>query len=834
MAEKYDPAEIDRKWQRRWEEARVAYVDTRDGSNKFYMLNMFPYPSASRLHVGHGRNYILGDALYRRERMAGRRTFNPMGWDAFGLPAENAAIASGVHPREYTEGNIARMKTQLKGLGLLYDWSKELASCDPRYYRWNQWLFLRMWERGLAYRKTAAVNWCPGCRTVLANEQVVDGRCERSGDPVEIRDLTQWFLRITDYAERLLAGLDGLDWPDRVKTMQRNWIGRSEGAEVFFRIEALVEPVAVFTTRPDTLYGATFLALAPEHAAAAKLAEKSPRRAELERFIERVRRTSRLERESEGGEREGLDTGITALNPATGEAIPVWLANYVLPDYGTGAVMGVPAHDQRDFEFARQYALPIRPVYRTEAGEIDAAQMTEAIPHGGVLYRSGDWDGTPNGPEAVRRAIDGIEARGIGRGRVGYRLRDWLISRQRYWGTPIPAVHCPACGVQPVPDAELPVLLPEDVAFRGAEGNPLEQSEAFVTTTCPKCGGPARRETDTMDTFVDSSWYYLRFLNPDDAAAMVDSERASKWMPVDQYVGGIEHAILHLLYARFVCRVVRDLGLVSIEEPFARLFNQGMITKLNPSTGKIEKMSKSRGNTVSPDELIARFGADTVRVYTLFIGPPEKESEWSEEGVAGAWRFLQRVHDVCGRVAALLADAQKPGTRPAVGEGAAAASPLLRIEHRTVQRVTEDAQRFHFHTAVAALMEFQRAIGEALDEGSETPAALAGAARTLIRLLHPIAPHVTEEWWERFGNPPFLLDTPWPTFDPALATSERITLVVQVNGKVRGRLDVERGAAESDALALARADERIRPWVEGKEIARAVYVPDRLLNLVVR
>ncbi|HXM79220.1 MAG TPA: leucine--tRNA ligase [Thermoanaerobaculia bacterium] len=834
MAEKYDPAEIDRKWQRRWEEARVAYVDTRDGSNKFYMLNMFPYPSASRLHVGHGRNYILGDALYRRERMAGRRTFNPMGWDAFGLPAENAAIASGVHPREYTEGNIARMKTQLKGLGLLYDWSKELASCDPRYYRWNQWLFLRMWERGLAYRKTAAVNWCPGCRTVLANEQVVDGRCERSGDPVEIRDLTQWFLRITDYAERLLAGLDGLDWPERVKTMQRNWIGRSEGAEVFFRIEALVEPVAVFTTRPDTLYGATFLALAPEHAAAAKLAEKSPLRAELERFIERIRRTSRLERESEGGEREGLDTGITALNPATGEAIPVWLANYVLPDYGTGAVMGVPAHDQRDFEFARQYALPIRPVYRTEAGEIDAAQMTEAIPHGGVLYRSGDWDGTPNGPEAVRRAIDGIEARGIGRGRVGYRLRDWLISRQRYWGTPIPAVHCPGCGVQPVPDAELPVLLPEDVAFRGAEGNPLEQSEAFVATTCPKCGGPARRETDTMDTFVDSSWYYLRFLNPDDAAAMVDSERASKWMPVDQYVGGIEHAILHLLYARFVCRVVRDLGLVSIDEPFARLFNQGMITKLNPSTGKIEKMSKSRGNTVSPDELIARFGADTVRVYTLFIGPPEKESEWSEEGVAGAWRFLQRVHDVCGRVAALLAGAREPGTRPAAGEGAAAASPLLRIEHRTVQRVTEDAQRFHFHTAVAALMEFQRAIGEALDEGSETPAALAGAARTLIRLLHPIAPHLTEEWWERFGNPPFLLDTPWPTFDPALATSERITLVVQVNGKVRGRLDVERGAAESDALALARADEKIRPWVEGKEIARAVYVPDRLLNLVVR
>ncbi|MDQ2870647.1 MAG: leucine--tRNA ligase [Acidobacteriota bacterium] len=825
MAEKYDPIELDRKWQRRWEDARVAFVDTSDGADKFYMLNMFPYPSGSRLHVGHGRNYILGDALYRRERMAGRRTLNPMGWDAFGLPAENAAIASGVPPREYTTGNIARMKEQLRSLGLLYDWSKELASCDPAYYRWNQWLFLRMWERGLAYRKTAPVNWCPGCRTVLANEQVVDGRCERSGDAVEIRDLTQWFFRITDYAERLLAGLETVDWPERVKVMQRNWIGRSEGAEVFFRVDALAEPVPVFTTRPDTLFGATFLALAPEHPAAARLAERSPRSGDLSRFIERVRRSSRLERESETGEKEGMDTGITALNPATGETIPVWLANFVLPDYGTGAIMGVPAHDQRDFEFARQYGLPIRPVYRPEAPdapEPDSDAMTEAVPHGGVLYRSGDWDGTPNGPAAVTAAIDWIEARGLGRGRVGYRLRDWLISRQRYWGTPIPAVHCPDCGVLPVPDDQLPVLLPEDVAFRGAEGNPLEQSEAFVATSCPGCGGPARRETDTMDTFVDSSWYYLRFLNPGDSTRMVDSERAAKWMPVDQYVGGIEHAILHLLYARFICRVLKDLGLVDLEEPFARLFNQGMITKLNPASGKIEKMSKSRGNTVSPDELIARFGADTVRVYTLFIGPPEKESEWSEEGVAGGWRFLQRVHDVCARAEALPA-----GER-------AADSPLTRLAHRTIERVTEDASRFHFHTAVAALMEFQRGMAEALDSGAEAPGTVRWAAETLVQLLHPVAPHLTEEWWERFGHRTFLLDSSWPAFDPALATTERVTLVVQVNGKVRGRLDVERGAPEPDALALARADERIRAWIDGKEIARTVYVPDRLLNLVVR
>ncbi len=837
MTDRYNPSGIERKWQRRWEEARVAYADTAVGGEKFYMLNFFPYPSGSRLHVGHGRNYILGDALYRRERMAGRRSLNPMGWDAFGLPAENAAIASGVHPHEYTLANIARMKEQLGSLGLLYDWSKELSSCDPRYYRWNQWLFLRMWERGLAYRKKAPVNWCPGCRTVLANEQVVEGRCERSGDAVEIRDLTQWFFRITDYAERLLEGLEKLEWPDRVKTMQRNWIGRSEGAEIFFWVEGIEEPLRVFTTRPDTLYGSTFLALAPEHWASLVLAEKSPRGSEIRAFIERVRRESRLEREAEGAEKEGIDTGFSARNPATGQSIPAWLANFVLPEYGTGAIMGVPAHDQRDFEFARRFALPIRPVYRTEEGEIDPEEMTRAIPHGGYLCRSGEWDGTPSGPEAVRRAVEWLERKGVGKGKIGYRLRDWLISRQRYWGTPIPAVHCPACGIVPVPDKDLPVLLPEDVAFRGAEGNPLEKSESFIRVNCPSCGGAARRETDTMDTFVDSSWYYLRFLDPTDDARMVDRERAAHWMPVDQYVGGIEHAILHLLYSRFICRVLRDLGVVPLEEPFARLFNQGMITKLNPSTGKVEKMSKSRGNTVSPDELIARYGADTVRVYTLFIGPPEKESEWSEEGVTGAFRFLNRVYDLCARVfgavgARLDAATRAEEQRELPGE----TTPLGRLEHRTIQRVTEDVGRFHFHTALAALMEFQKGIADALDVGAEKRTVIRQAVRTLLKLLHPIAPHLTQEWWERarLGEETFLLDVPWPTFDPKLATSPRVTLVVQVNGKVRGKLDVERGAAETEALALAQADERIRPWVEGKEITRAVYVPDRLLNLVVR
>jgi leucyl-tRNA synthetase len=558
----------------------------------------------------------------------------------------------------------------------------------------------------------------------------------------------------------------------------------------------------------------------------AEMARRAGAHSELARFIDRVRRESRLERESETAEKEGFDTCVEAVHPGTGERIPVWLANFVLPEYGTGAIMGVPAHDQRDFEFARKYGLPIRPVYRSEEVEIEPGSMTQAMPHGGVLVHSGEWDGTPEGPPAIRRAVDWIEAKGAGRGTVGYRLRDWLISRQRYWGTPIPAIHCPACGVVPVPDRDLPVLLPQDVAFRGVEGNPLAQSEAFVATTCPSCGGPARRETDTMDTFVDSSWYYLRFLNPHDDARMVDRERARLWMPVDQYIGGIEHAILHLLYARFICRVLKDLGLVDLEEPFERLFNQGMITKINPATGKIEKMSKSRGNTVSPDELIARFGADTVRVYTLFIGPPEKESEWSEDGVLGAYRFLNRVNDLCTRAAAL-----RRGDSPG---GPATATPLRRLEHQTIRRVTEDAARFHFHTAVAALMEFQRGIADALEDGSETPATIRDATRSLVVLLHPVAPHLTEEWWPRLGGERSLLETPWPVFDPELATSPRVTLVVQVNGRVRGRLDLDRGAEEAEAVSRARADEKIRPWVEGKELSRIVYVPDRLLNLVVQ
>jgi leucyl-tRNA synthetase len=820
----YEAGVIEPRWQARWEAARVAYVDTAEAvADKLYMLMMFPYPSGDRLHVGHGRNYILGDAVYRYFRMRGRRALNPMGWDAFGLPAENAAIKSGVPPREYTTRNIAEMKRQFRAWGILYDWSKELASCDPAYYRWNQWLFLRMWERGLAYRKKAPVNWCPGCRTVLANEQVVEGRCERSGDAVEPRDLEQWFFRITEYADRLLDGLDGLlEWPEKVKTMQRNWIGRSTGARLRFAVPDLAETIPVFTTRPDTLYGATFLSLAPEHPVVSRIAAARPdRRAKIEAFIEKVRAESRADREAEGALKEGLDTGLTAVNPATGERIPVWLANFVLPDYGEGAIMSVPAHDQRDFEFARRFGLPVRPVYRSDAGDLDPEAMAQAWTEGGTVVGSGEWDGTPFA-EAVERALRTVEERGWGEPKTTYRLRDWLISRQRYWGTPIPALYCENCGLVPEKDENLPVMLPTDVEFRGIEGNPLSHSEAFVRASCPRCGGVARRETDTMDTFVDSSWYYLRFVDPGDEARIFDPERVARWLPVDQYIGGIEHAILHLLYARFICRVCRDLGLVPFEEPFTRLFNQGMITRLNPATGKIEKMSKSRGNTVSPDELIGRFGADTERVYTLFIGPPEKECEWSQEGVAGANRFLVRVHELCERLVAL------PGEAPADD------SPLMRRAHETIRRVTNDIERFHFNVVVAALMELQRDITDAITVREETAGTLRFAGRTLLQLLHPIAPHITEEWWERFGEPPFLLTSPWPAADPRLSISERVTLVVQVNGKVRGRLDVPRGEQQEAAQKGALADEKVRPWIEGKEIAKVVFVPDRLLNLVVK
>ncbi|MFY9825066.1 MAG: leucine--tRNA ligase [Thermoanaerobaculia bacterium] len=825
MSNSYDHKAVEGKWQDRWERQRAAEVDLRHSHGKYYMLMMFPYPSGDRLHVGHGRNYILGDALFRFLRMNGKRALNPMGWDAFGLPAENAAIQRGVHPRDWTLANIKVMKEQFRRWGILYDWSKEIASCFPEYYRWNQWLFLRMLEKGLAYKKMAPVNWCPSCQTVLANEQVVEGACERCGTPVVQRDLEQWFFRITGYADRLLAGLDGLEgWPEKVKVMQRNWIGRSEGAEIRFAIPALKESVTVFTTRPDTVHGATFLVLAPEHSLAARLIAKHPQRAEIETWTEKVRNTPRIQRSDEGNPKEGRDTGIVAVNPATGEQIPVWLANYVLPEYGSGAIMAVPAHDARDLVFARQEGLPVRLVYHPdtpENGEVDPASLTEPILHEGVIRNAPPFDGLRDGPETIGRFIAWLEEKGWGQGKVVYRLRDWLISRQRYWGTPIPVLYCDKCGMVPVPDDQLPVELPYEVELTGKEGNPLSRSKAFVEAKCPKCKGAARRETDTMDTFVDSSWYYLRYLSARDATKMFDSAVANRWMPVDQYIGGIEHAILHLLYARFICKVLHDFGMVEVEEPFQNLFNQGMITRYSEKSGRIEKMSKSKGNAVSPDELIDEMGADTERVYTLFIGPPEKEAEWSDEAVSGAWRFLQRVWRMLERLP------EAPPTAPSDAD-------LERDRHATIQRVTHSLQRFSFNTAVAALMELSNSLSKALEEKTASRLRCEETFDTLVQLLHPLAPHLTEELWERRGYTESLLETSWPEYDEAKLRRARIELVVQVDGKVRDRVEVDAAAEEKEVRAIVLASPRVKDFLADREVAKAVLVPGRLINLVTR
>ncbi len=856
----YDPKSIEPKWQRAWAEARVAEIDLTKPGEKCYMLNMFPYPSGD-LHVGHGRNYILGDALYRYLRMRGRAALNPMGWDAFGLPAENAAIKRGIHPREWTLGNIANMKRQFMRWGILYDWSKELASCEPEYYHWNQWLFLQLYKRGLAYRGKAPVNWCPTDQTVLANEQVIDGRCERCGSEVVQRELEQWFLKITDYADRLDAGLDTLDdWPEKVKLMQRNWIGRSLGADVDFPIPSLGHPIRIFTTRPDTIYGATFMVLAPEYPDVRALIADAPDRADIERWMVEVCNQSALQRQEAG--KEGRFTGKYAINPFSEEKIPIWLGNFVLLQYGTGAIMAVPGHDQRDFEFAKEYGLPIRVVVApssvgpASAGQVglkpDPHDLTQAYvvkDESAVSVNSGIITGLP-APQAIGRIIEEIERRGIGKKMVRYRLRDWLISRQRYWGTPIPMVYCDRCGIVPVPEGDLPVRLPLDVPFTGGQGNPLARDAAFVNTTCPQCGGAARRETDTMDTFVDSSWYYARFISPRDRQKIFDSPMVNRWLPVDQYIGGIEHAILHLLYARFICRTLHDIGLVDFEEPFARLFNQGPITKegyRDPSENlawvplnevewrggvpfknntalvpEVGKMSKSRFNVVPPDELIHRYGADTERVYTLFIAPPEKEAAWSDEGVVGAYRFLGRVWNLSEQIS---------GRRAAGGERDV---KLVRKTHQTIAAVTQRIERFEFNTAISALMELSNAIGDYLGDGGANIAVGRQSYTILLQLLHPFAPHITEELWEALGYREFILLSKWPIADPSLMQEDVITIVVQVNGKLRGHVEVPNPPAEEQVLAAVRDNARVQQWVGGKEIIKTIYVPGKLVNVVVR
>jgi len=820
----YDHEALETKWQKRWEEQRLYRIDPDETRPKYYCLEMFPYPSG-RCHMGHVRNYSIGDVVARFKRMNGWNVLHPMGWDAFGLPAENAAIKNNIPPKTWTWENIAYMRQQLKRLGLAYDWDREVATCHPDYYKWTQWLFLQFYKKGLAYKKKAAVNWCPQCQTVLANEQVVQGECERCGTEVTKRELVQWFLRITDYAERLLRNLEVLKgWPERVKTMQANWIGRSEGVEIRFPIKGTDKELAVFTTRPDTVYGVTYMVMAPEHPWVEELIAGSPQEAEIRGFIERVKRLSEITRTAEDREKEGIFTGAYCINPVNGEEIPIYLGDYVLAGYGTGAVMAVPAHDQRDFEFARKYGLPIRVVIQGE-DPLDGEAMCEAYTGPGIMVNSGPFTGMKS-EEAWEAITDSLVEQGVAERKVNYRLRDWLISRQRYWGVPIPVVNCPQCGHVPVPEEELPVLLPENVNFKPTGQSPLVDLEEFVKTTCPHCGGPAERETDTMDTFVDSSWYFLRYTDPHNDQAPFDKERAAYWMPVDQYIGGVEHAILHLMYARFFTMVLYDLGLVDVEEPFTNLLTQGMVLKDGA------KMSKSKGNIVDPDAILAKYGADTARLFILFAAPPERDLEWSDAGVEGAYRFVNRVY----RMVSELAPAVK-GAGPVTGDLDAASAELRRRVHTGLRRVTVDiADRFQFNTAISAIMEMVNAIYayKELPAEKQNRSVLREAVEITVLALAPFAPHVTEEAWELLGHESSVHLEAWPQYDPEAVVEAELELVVQVNGKVRDRIKVPADADEESVRQAALACSRVRELVDGKEVARVIVVPGKLVNVVVR
>jgi len=836
LPERYDPVPVESKWQAVWhrDDAFRAAPVSRDGERaeitdrpKAYVLEMLPYPSGE-IHMGHVKNYTMGDVIAHHRRRTGHAVFHPMGYDAFGLPAENAAIRTGEPPATVTARNIARIRQQLQRLGFAIDWHTEIATCEPEYYRWTQWLFLRFLERGLAERREAAVNWCPKDQTVLANEQVQDGRCERCGTQVELRQLTQWFLRITDYAQALLDDMDQLvDWPERVLTMQRNWIGRSEGARVTFRTDDGAHELPVFTTRPDTLFGATFFILAPEHPLVGRLVEGRPEQAAVLDYARAAARRSAAERGDTEREKTGVFTGRHVVNPINGESIPVWVADYVLMDYGTGAIMAVPAHDERDFAFARAHGLDIRRVIAGD-GDSAATPLDEAYTGDGRLVASGFLDGL-GVDEAKARAAGWLAEQGLGEATVGYRLRDWLVSRQRYWGAPIPVVHCEACGTVPVPDDQLPVLLPEVHDYAPQGQSPLAAATDWVNTTCPSCGGAATRETDTMDTFVDSSWYFLRYTAPHLSTAPFEREVVDYWFPVDQYIGGVEHAVLHLLYARFFTKVLNDAGLVGVREPFARLFTQGMIHRDGA------KMSKSKGNVVPPDEIIDRFGADTLRLYVLFMGPAAEDIEWSDRGVEGQRRFLDRLWRLVGG----LPEGPLSG-RPAPEdvEGDEAALELVRKTEATIVKVTGDiGDRFSFHTAISAVQELvnlaTKGVGDDAYTGTAGAAALRHACQTAVSLLFPFAPHVTCEMWEAMGGEA-LWRVPWPEADESVLGGDTITVVVQVNGKLRDRITAEPGADQAALLERARALPKVASALEGKNVVREIVVPDRLVNLVVK
>ncbi len=826
----YDPTAIESKWQqtwadeKTWEVANPGQPGFEDSKPKSYVLEMLPYPSGEP-HVGHLKCYAVGDAIAHFRRRHGFEVIHPMGYDAFGLPAENNAIKTGEPPREATERSIASFRRQFREWGISIDWSRELGTHTPEYYRWTQWIFLQLLERDLAYRAEAPVQWCPKDATVLANEQVVDGRCERCGTPVVQRNLEQWFFRITDYAERLLADFELLEsWPEHVITMQRNWIGRSEGAEVVFRCEELDVDFRVFTTRPDTLFGATFFVLAPEHPELERLVAGTPAEATVREYVNRVARESADERGAEGREKTGVPLGRTVLNPVNGEEIPMFVADYVLMEYGTGAIMAVPGHDSRDYEFALAFGLPIERVI--EGVDSDAARDEHGLPYpgDGPMVNSGRFDGKDN-REAYREIVEWLAADDRGRAAVNYRLRDWLVSRQRYWGAPIPIVYCEECGIVPVPDSQLPVELPEveDYAPRGK--SPLAAAEDWVATQCPRCRRPARRETDTMDTFVDSSWYFIRYLDPQNDATAWDRAAADHWLPVDQYIGGVEHAILHLMYARFLTKALADMGHLGVQEPFANLFAQGMITRDGA------KMSKSRGNAVSPAEYVERYGADTARTYVCFMGPPERGGDWSDEGVEGVNRFLSRLWRLCkevdGRVAGELDATAASGD----------ARDLLAKAHWAIDKATGDFQRgFQFNTAIAAVMELVNEAYRVKDSLYDDPAGTAAvrfATTTAASLIHPFAPHLAAEIWERL-NGGRVWEQPWPEAEPALLASDTVTLVVQVNGKLRDRIEAAADAPKEELLRLARESEKVATHLDGKEVVKEIVVPGKLVNLVVR
>ncbi len=825
---RYNPHEIEPKWQRQWAESGLYQVDLSDDERpKYYFLTMYPYPSGN-LHVGHWYAEAPADAAARYLRMQGYNVFHPMGFDAFGLPAENAAIQAAredtadVHPATLTYERMAYMKRQFQKMGAMYDWSKTLATCDPEFYKWNQWFFIKMFERGLAYRKESFVNWDPVDQTVLANEQVIEGRGDRSGALVERRLMPQWHFKITDYADELLD-FEKLDWPERVKLMQTNWIGRSEGAEVRFRSEQ-DDDIVIFTTRPDTLWGATFMVLAPEHPLVTKLTTPE-HKAVVSAYVERAAHMSEIDRQAEGREKSGEFIGAFAINPVNAERIPIWIADYVLMTYGTGAIMAVPYGDQRDFEFARQFGLEIVPVVRPDGDdEVAVAAMDEAYAGPGTMINSGPIDGTVhNGAKgraspSIAAAIDHLEREGLGGEKVTYRLRDWLISRQRYWGTPIPMLFCDECGIVPEDLDKLPVLLPEDVAFMPTGESPLKSHPAFLNARCPRCGGEATRETDTMDTFMDSSWYWFRFLSPDSSDGPVDRELVRRWTPVDTYTGGIEHAILHLLYARFFTKVMRDLDLIDQDEPFARLRNQGVILGQDN-----EKMSKSRGNVIDPDDLVENYGADTVRTYLMFIGPWDQGGPWNPQGIEGAVRFLNRVWSL------VVHPSEAPGNADDAGRRS-----LRRAVNHAIKEVTEDFEAFSFNTAIAELMTLQNAMGKAKNGSMVTTDAWAEASTALLLLLAPIAPHISEELWARLGFEGSIHEQAWPTHDEAALVQDTVTLAAQVNGKLRGQVEVPAGASKEAMLAAAREESNVARHLVGSETVREIVVPGKLVNLVVK